>query len=328
MAQTYKLNPARGETLANQMGRLNGAMAPGDVIQLAAGFHGDPVITKANAGAVTVIGEPGAVVGHTVLAGAKQWSFRGISFRGVDPAANERALNRLVDVSPTSADIVFQECTFATVDDSAAWTADDWVVKPYNIALMMRGDACSVVKCRFFNVRNALSLSGRGNRATDNVIEHFGNDAIQFGADGIVIARNVIRLGRHTPREQLHADGMQGYPRPQEGVYSDVLIEDNSIDMTGAPGDSLQGISAFDGRWRNVRVLRNRVTIRAWHAITWYGVDGIEIAGNAVALAPGSDPKLTPWISVDKAKDGRPSSAINVHDNDCRTYRLPPGVRR
>ncbi|GGH17365.1 hypothetical protein GCM10007036_18740 [Alsobacter metallidurans] len=326
MAQTHKLDPAQGQTLANQMGRLNASLGPGDVIHLAAGFHGAPVITRANEAVVSVLGEPGAIVGKTVLAGAKKWLFQSISFRGVDPAADEKSVNRLVDVSPTSADIIFQSCSFATVDDISGWSPDDWVLKPFNVALMMRGSGCALLNSRIFNVRNALSLSGPGGRAIDNVIEHFGNDAIQFGADGLVISRNVIRQGRHTAREQLHADGMQGYPKANDGVHTGILIENNTVDMTGAAGDYLQGITAFDGRWRDVRVLRNKVVVNAWHGITWFGVDGIEIAGNTVALSPNSNPKLTPWISVDKSKEGRPSSNIRVHDNVCRTYRLPPGT--
>lgn len=62
-----------------------------------------------------------------------------------------------------------------------------------------------------------------------------------------------------------------------------------------------------------MQVLRNKVTpTKAYHGITFMGVDGVTIEGNTVTHDGG---KAVPWIQVTKSKDGRASTGVTCQGN-------------
>lgn len=318
-AATITLDPAKGETLAASVGKI----APGDTVIALPGDHGAPAIVGAMTPRVQIVCRPGAVIGRTTITKAMGWLFKGCDFRG---AANEPGNNqRLVQTDLVSSDIDFDRCSFASVENTSGWTPQDWVDRPYFLGLFLRGTNMNVSNSHFFNLRNALAARADNSRVMNNTFEAFGNDAMQIGASGLRIVGNTIRDGRHTPVDPLHADAIQGYPAPKDGLYSDVLIEGNVV-RPSPRGDYLQGISAFDGRWQNVVIRGNRVATQAYHGITWFGVNSIVIEGNTVEPVPGV--KEVPWIEVAPAKNGRPSTGVVVRANVTPVLRLRPlGLR-
>lgn len=301
-------------------GELKTALAtarPGDVLALLPGFHGDVVVRGRFEQEIRIRGRAGAVLGRTVFQDAARWRLENVDFRGGPASPGSRS--SLVETDRLSSGLSFVNCSFATGDDTDGWTPEDWVARPYQQALLLRGAGMSVIGSHFFNVRNALAVFSDDSLIEANRFERFGNDAIAFGANRLQIVGNSIGDGRHSAAEKLHADAMQGYPAPDDGSYSEILIADNTI-RASPRADYLQGISAFDGRWRNVAVRRNHVVTSAYHGISWYGVDGIVIEDNEVIEErPGS---IIPWIAVLPAKTGRPSSGVVVQRNQAPAYKF------
>lgn len=314
-AAELHLDPSRGETLERAVKRAR----PGDILRLLPGWHGNPEIAGSYDGTVLVVGMPGATVGRSRFRGAANWRFEKVDFRGETSMPGMRA--SLVEADPASSNLTFADCSFATAEDSTGWTERDWVDKPYRLALHLRGNRMRVTGSHFFNVRNALAIMADDSLVEGNRFEAFGNDAIEFGANRLRIVGNTIRDGRHSPAERLHADAIQGFPAPGDTSFSDIVIADNRIEASPR-ADYLQGITAFDGRWRNVVVRGNSVVTSAYHGITWFGVDGILIEGNQVVQE--REGKITPWIEVAPSKEGRLSSDIVVRGNISPLVRIRP----
>lgn len=283
-------------------------------IRLGAGQYGPMTLQGLRGLPTEIIGEADTVIDATSIRGCEGLSFQQLTFRGVRASPT---IPGLVIVDPSSKGLSFERCNFSTEESSTTWGPQDWIDRPYGVGLFVRGRNVSVSDCRFFNLRNCLYLGGDGSAVKGCNFESFGNDAIEFGANDIRIQSNRIRGGHHTPAEQLHADGIQGFPAPNGGLFSNILIDGNTIEFAG-PGDYMQGIVVFDGRWRNMRVTNNSLRLNHWNAIAIYGVDDIVVEGNSVATI---DPTRRVWIEVRASKEGRPSSGVIVRDNVAPMFR-------
>ena len=139
-----------------------------------------------------------------------------------------------------------------------------------------------------------------------------GNDGIDVVASDVVIRRNRIRSGRHTPAEPLHADGIQGWTAPG-ATNRNVEIDANSIiNLNPAQDNYLQGISIFDGKWDGLRVTNNLVITNAVHGIALFGVTNAVVANNTVIPA---HPGAPTWLMIHPAKDDTPSRHVLVRNN-------------
>lgn len=270
---------------------------------------------------IEIVGDPGAIVGQTVLRSSSGIHFRNIAFRGGRGVGD--SMPALVQTSPDSSDIRFSDCSFATVEDVGSWRDVDWAERPFLIGLLVRAPNVRLAGCRFFHLRNCLALSGNDAVVKNCLFENFGNDGIEFGANNLRISNNIVRGGHHTPAETQHADGMQGFPAPKGGVFSNIVIERNRIEFAG-PGDYMQGITIFDGRWRNVRVADNTVSVNVWNAIALYGIDGVVVENNTVS---STDPKIQNWIEVRASKSGVSSTDVVIRNNVAPLVKSPPGAK-
>ena len=146
----------------------------------------------------------------------------------------------------------------------------------------------------------------------DNVFDNIANDSIDIITGDITIRRNQIREGRHNSQVQLHADGIQGWTL-NGATNENVSIDSNSIvNLNPDPNNYMQGITIFDGKWKNVSIVNNLVVTNHWHGISVYGVDGAAIVNNTVI--PASD-KFSTWILVHEGKDKSRSTNTIVRNN-------------
>lgn len=295
-----------------QPGDLPGVMAQaqgGDAIKLVGDHPAVSIYGKRPATRIQIVGMPGASLKKTTIGNSTNLLFRTLKFQDVNPTPG--SISGLVTAGTDSSNIGFDRCEFSTEDDVSGWTAQDWVNRPFNVGLFLRGVSMNAGGCVFKNLRNCVSIGGDSAILQNNSFSEFGNDAIQFGANWQQITGNVIRGGRHSPAEPGHADGAQGYPAPNGGIFSNLYFEDNDIEFVG-PGDYLQGASIFDGWFKNLFFRRNRIKAEAYHALSLYGVDKVMIEDNTIEMTPSGK---MPWIQVCKAKNGRVSSGVTIRNN-------------
>lgn len=306
-----------GESITAALGKISGGTTRR--LRLAPGNHGPLTLQSLQGGRLEVTGEAGAVLGPTMVRGSGDIAFRNVAFRGEKAGA---MVPGMVLIDQSSRDIVFERCSFATSESVMGWSDRDWVDRPFPIGLFARGPRVTVTDCRFFNLRNCLSIAGDGGVARGCSFRAFGNDAIEFGANDVRIVSNTIQGSHHTPADPLHADGIQGFPAPKGGQFKNILIDSNTVEFAG-PGDYMQGITIFDGRWQNVRVTNNKVSVNVWNAIALYGIDGVVVEGNTVS---STDPKIRNWIEVRASKGGAKSTDVVVRNNIAPLFKTEQGA--
>ena len=140
------------------------------------------------------------------------------------------------------------------------------------------------------NVRVGAILAANNLLFTNNVIDHFGDDGIDYAANNLAITHNTIHDNLDIG-DGNHEDAMQGQNGPlPPGVafnaFSNILIDSNLIARQTDPQLAfptyLQGIDAFDEDWTNITVTNNVIVTSACHGITFASIHNSLIANNTV----------------------------------------------
>jgi Right handed beta helix region len=148
----------------------------------------------------------------------------------------------------------------------------------------------SLTGSHFSNVRFSASLSASQLVFSNNQIDHFGDDGIDYAASNLVITKNDIHDNLDIG-DGNHEDAMQG----QIGVlasgatvnyFENIPIDSNLVirqsDAKLSFPTYLQGIDAFDEDWTNVTVTNNVVITRACWGIAFASIHSSLIANNTV----------------------------------------------
>jgi hypothetical protein len=175
------------------------------------------------------------------------------------------------------------------------------------------------------NVRNGAAIAANQVLFSNNQIDHFGDDGIDYAASNLAITHNSVHdnldLG-----DGNHEDAMQGQagflaPGAIVNHFQNVLIDSNLVVRQTDPRlpfpTYLQGIHAFDADWTSVTVTNNVVVTSACHGITFESIHNSLIANNTVVedglvVTPG----CTAAINVGgSSHEGAVSSNTAVRNN-------------
>jgi Right handed beta helix region len=190
----------------------------------------------------------------------------------------------------------------------------------------------SITGSHIRNVRFGAVISGNNSLFSNNEIDHFGDDGIDYAASNISITHNTIH-GNFDLGDGNHEDVMQG----QNGAlamgvpynsFSNILIDSNLVirqtDPKLAFATYLQGIDAFDEDWTNVTVTNNVIiTSSCWgifyasrHSskiIKQYGGGRWRRCGHE---KPSRKGRVSPLDLVgDKTHEGPSSNGVIVRNN-------------
>jgi hypothetical protein len=320
---------------------------PGDTIKLMSGDYGDIVIGDylqqiVNPSFVTVEAAPGQAPVFTTLyiRSTSKWVFKGIKVQSLfGTNNNKQALVTVTDQGaalPTS-DIILRNLKISTADNTDGWTKEQWVAQgrsgfreygspgdgangvPYTTCVALSGSHIS-------NVRFGAVLMGNNSILSHNEIDHFGDDAIDYGASNISITHNTVH-DNFDIGDGNHEDVAQGQNGPLlRGVaynhFSNILIDSNlairQTDPKLAFPTYLQGIDAFDEEWTNLTVTNNVVVTSACWGILFSSVHNGKIINNTV-VADGLMPtpgNCKPLVAVgDKTHQGPSSSGSIIRNN-------------
>jgi hypothetical protein len=295
--------------VADQLG--SPPIQPGDAIMLMSGNYGDVGIgdfnlPTTNADFVTVQAAPGQVpVFSTLLFNrTSKWVFNAIKVQSLfGTNGNVQALITVTDqgASFPTTDIIMVNMQISSADSTAGWSKAQWVAQgrigysdfgtagngtngePYTTCVSLAGSHIQ-------NVRTGAILAGNNSIFTNNVIDHFGDDGIDYAASNIAITHNTIHDNLDLA-DGNHEDAMQGQNGPlAPGVvfnaFSNILIDSNLIARQTDPQlafpNYLQGIDAFDEDWTNVTVTNNVVVTSACPGISFSSIHNSLIANNTV----------------------------------------------
>jgi hypothetical protein len=286
----------------------NAPIKPGDTVYLLSGDHGavtlqgafgPGLVGYANPEFITIEALPGQtpIVRQLQVLGGNKWVFRGLTFQSVNDKGSAFRAGEgsppdyfLVMLMGPHDNIVLDHNHFLSAPDVTTWALADWVrwrasgVKDY------RGKCISIVGNVMENVGFGIETQSSDKvLLSDNVINYFADDGIDYGSSELLIDHNRI-TNSIEDGDGIHRDAMQGQPVTRDAVIKDVTISNNTVIRIADPRlkypGYLQGIDTFDGVWKNVTVANNIVVTDAGHGISYYGVDGLTIEGN-VLLADG-----------------------------------------
>ena len=300
-SQTGYANP-----LLTTRGAKAGPIAPGDEILLMSGNYGNLWLNVynteiANSAFVTIAAAPGQtpVLTSLFIAGTSYWAFNGLKVQSLLGAAiGGYWLVDIDDFSPTfpTSNIVLENMTISSQDNVAGWSKAQWVANARNALFIHSTPGTTATKCisltgsHIANVRTGAAIAAGQVVFSNNQIDHFGDDGLDYAASNIALTHNTIQdnldLG-----DGNHEDAMQG----QAGFlaagatvnhFVNVLIDSNLIVRQTDPKlpfpTYLQGIDAFDADWTNVTVTNNVVVTSACHGITFGSIHNSLIANNTV----------------------------------------------
>ena len=284
---------------------------PGDALMLMSGNYGDIVIgdfnlPTTNSDFVTVDAAPGQVPVFSTLSldRTNKWVFSGVKVQSLlGTNGNSHALVTITDQGPLypTTDLVLENLQISSADSTAGWTKAQWIAQARSgvrVAGSLGSGAdgepytscISVTGSHIQNVRFGAVLAGNNLLFTNNVIDHFGDDGLQYGANNLAITHNTIHDNLDIG-DGNHEDAMQGYYGPiPSGIgflaFSNIVFDSNRIVRQEDPNNPfptyLQGIDAFDDDWTNMTVTNNVIITSACHGITFESIHNSLIANNTV----------------------------------------------
>jgi hypothetical protein len=320
---------------------------PGDSIELMTGNYGDVglgnyQLPTVNTDWITVEAAPGQkpVFDTLAISLTSKWVFNGIKVQSLLwTNKNTRALLTVNDagtVAWSTHDIVFTNMDISTDDNTAAWTQAQWVAQGRS-GVSFSGSAgdgtngqpltscISMTGSHVHAIRTGVYLGANSTLFTNNEVDHFGDDALEWAANDLAITNN-YEHDNFDVGDGNHEDAMQGVIGAlPKGVafnrFSNILIDSNKIiratDPTILFPTYLQGIDAFDSDWTGMTVTNNVIVTASCWGIDLSSQHNALVAGNTVAddlLV--STPGCTTWLAVGgPSHEGLPSSNVRVTNN-------------
>lgn len=221
-------------------------------------------------------------------------------------------------VTLSGSDIVFtNNQIIGSKKDKLKLTAAEWLKVPDGASLS-DGPCISMTHNKLRNVRTAITVSGSGIEASypANGVKALikANDVDGLSADGLrglgsdisfINNRIVDGFVGDEDGDGNHDDMFQGFAL-DGAVYQNLVIEGNTMidSLIDHPlRSAYQGISIFDGLYKNVVVRKNVVVGGEYHGIAMCGVDGLLIENNTVVsdYKPGG---RNFWIAAFESKTG------------------------
>ena len=268
----HRVNGGALVDVADQIG--SPPVQPGDAIYLTSGNYGDIILgnfnlSTTNSDFVTVQAVPGQVPVFSTLSISRtnKWVFNGVKVQSLYGSNNNaNALVMITDQGPSypTTDIVLENLSISSADSTAGWTQAQWVAQarqgywllglagngtngePYTTCVSLAGSHIQ-------NVRNGAVLAGNSSLFTNNVIDHFGDDAIDYAANNLAITHNTVHDNLNIG-DGNHDDAMQGQNGPLVpdvafNAFSNILIDSNLILRQTDPSSPLPDLSARDRRF-------------------------------------------------------------------------------
>lgn len=219
----------------------------------------------------------------------------------------------IVSLSGTDEVVVADNAIYSSSASPSTLTATQWMA--LGTAVYVRDGLCnSIYRNQIRTVRFGITMTTAKttypNNSMKGLVEE--NDLRGFSADAsrgigsdLAFLNNTFIDGYVSAAagDANHDDMFQGYAL-NGAIFENLHIEGNyMLDRSSSSrnlASDYQGISIFDGLYRNVIVRRNIVISGAYHGISMYGLESVLIEYNTVASTSGK----TFWIGLFNSKTG------------------------
>ncbi len=306
----------------------------GDIIFLRTGNHGFPKINKLNTGYVEIMPQSGhtPIINRMYVGNASSsafWKINGLTIQTENVSAFPISL---ITLYPTTSNIVIQNCTIQSTNNTTAYTRNDWRDKT-NHAIRSQGSNHTIINNIIKNIAVGLSIESENTLISGNTIQYFTIDGIRGLASNCIYEGNTVKDNKAVfIYSENHYDGFQAYTCCPVGTdtLKNVILRKNLIinctDTTQEWRGPMQGMVGFDGYFENWTIENNIIITDHWHGITLLGAINCRIINNTVIdpydISPidtfdiQSTPNHGPtWIKIAAHKNGNPSYNNIIRNN-------------
>jgi hypothetical protein len=292
----------------------------GDVIYLNSGAYGAvSIANRKYSQFLTIKAGSGQtpVLSSLTVNSVSHMAFAGLTING-NGVRSKSPGGILVNLA-SSNNIVFEDNIVESVAGVFPWraettdkTAVDASIAPSDGVIASQDYCVALNSNQIKNVFNGIGVGGdqvgtdgQNYMVADNTIDHFAGDGIDHSATNIIIQGNHITNALNICGLQcVHNDGIQGWNWDDKiGITNKNVVIDSNYIQSQTVGNlpfavTLQGISIFDGFWRNVSITNNVVLTSGLAGITIAGVNGLHIINNSVMNIPlnGVSQSLIYWM--------------------------------
>ncbi len=297
----------------------------GDTIWLKSGDYGELFISGYyNERPITIAALPGEKprFGRVYVRGASHWVFRGLVVSAEARTDDRRQPLVHLDSHGWQGpvhDIVVEDCTLLSAEDSSRWSAEDWN-RLARDGILSNGARITIRRNRLKNVNFGISISGPHALVERNTVENFAGDGLRGLGDYGVFQYNVVKNCYDV--NDNHDDGFQSWSRGPGGVgtgeVKGVVLRGNIIINYEDPNQPhrgpLQGIGCFDGMFVDWVIENNVVIVDHYHGISLAGARGCKIVNNTV-IDPNDQRPGPAAIRVGPHKNKTPSRDCVIRNN-------------
>ena len=251
---------------------------------------------------------------------------RNITVRGLNVWSTKAVPPKIASLVYTrgdATDIVFDDLDIRPVEnaDFMNWSKSDWTGIYAMSGVKLNGARSELRNSHLTGIGFGVTTYGEDSRVINNVIDGFGGDAMRGIGDRSVFQGN--RITNCFKIDGNHDDGFQSWAtrtvNGQKVVTGTVIADNTIIEWTGPKNHplrgTLQGISLFDGMYKDFVIRNNVVAVRAYHGITVTGGTNVKIVNNTVTEADGKANTNYPWIGVFDAKNGTRTKDTLIANN-------------
>ena len=306
----------------------------GDIIFLRTGNHGFPKINKVNTGYVEIRPQSGhnPIIDRIYIGNnpsASYWKLNGLTVQIENVAAFPISL---ITLYPSSSNIIVENCTIQSTDNTTNYTRNDWRDKT-NHGIRSQGNGHTIIDNSIQNIAVGLSIESENTLISNNTIQYFTIDGIRGLASDCIYEKNTIKDNVAVfIYSENHYDGFQAYTCCPVGAdtLKNVILRKNLIinctDTTRQWRGPMQGMAGFDGYFENWTIENNIIITDHWHGITLLGALNCRIINNTVVdpyditpidpFDPQSVSNSGPaWIKIAAHKNNNPSLNNTVRNN-------------
>ncbi len=298
-----------------------------DIIKLRTGNHGFPKINGINNGFVQIMPDQNnnPIINRIYIGSVSATSFWKLSELNIQSIRTGQYPINLIDIYPNSNNIVIENCTISTSENTQAWTRDNWR-NNCNTGIRAQGYSVKILNNTIKNIAVGISMEADSSLISGNVIHFFTIDGIRGLANNCIYESNIItdNIVVFTYSEN-HYDGFQSYTCCPVGAdtLKNIIIRKNLIinttDSTRNFRGPMQGISNFDGFYVNWTIENNIIITDHWHGITLLGAINCRIINNTV-IDPYDISPIDPYDSLSINQHGPAWIMIAAHKNGTASH--------
>lgn len=329
-AADYDVSPKGGDFTSVAQALQSGRLTGGDRLLLAPGNHGALTVQAGDFDPALIIGSADPQnPAHVDLLRVETGSGIVLQDLQVWPLTRQRGQPTLVLGLREATNIRFERLDIRGGPQAQAyydWTLEDWT-KIWRLKGVYLGGADTVLADSTITaVSTGIGVGGARAQVINNEVRGFSRDGLRGFGEGVVFRGNTVRDCIRV--DGNHDDGFQSWTArggaPDEIV--NITLDGNRIlEWTGAPDHPLrchlQGISMFNGPYRDMVVQNNLVVIRAAHGITLKDGINSRIVNNTVIQIDGVK-RDRPWIMEKREKVSSDAPANLIANNLVTSLKL------